>query len=120
MADTVVAFPLYGGYGGQTVPVKAVDNGGGTYSLAVSSSGTAVTSVNGATGAITLVPPDTGWTANADNGTKTAVIPASATIAAMQAALNLVVAGFGDTFVAVAEKAKALEAVLVANKRPNA
>lgn len=120
MANTTVAFPLYGSSGGQVVPVRAVDNGDGTYSLSVLGATSGVISVNGANGAITLVPPDTGWTANADNGTKTAVIPASATIAAMQAALNLVVAGFGDSFVAVAEKTKALEAVFVANKRPNA
>ncbi len=35
--DLLVAFPLYGSGGGTTVPVKAADNGDGTYSLAISS-----------------------------------------------------------------------------------
>lgn len=63
---------------------------------------------------------DTGWTANADGGDKTSSIPSNATLDAMQAALNLVVAGFGDAFVATADKVKALETVLVGNKLPNA
>lgn len=33
MANTVIAFPQYGFSGGQTVPILAVDNGDGTYSL---------------------------------------------------------------------------------------
>lgn len=63
---------------------------------------------------------DTGWTANADGGDKTAVIPSNATLAAMTAALNVVLAGFGDAFVATADKVKAIETVLVAIKLPNA
>lgn len=83
--------------------------------------------INGATsGQISLNPitgiltADTGWTGNTDTGSKSAVIPASATLTAMQAALNLVVAGFGDAFVATAAKVKALEAAGVAFKVPNA
>lgn len=67
-----------------------------------------------------IIYTDTGWTANSDAGDKTAAIPSSATLDAMQAALNLVVAGFGDAFVASAEKTKALEAALVARVTPNA
>lgn len=67
-----------------------------------------------------VLAEDTGWTANADAGDKTAVIPASATLTAMQAALNLVVAGFGDAFVASAQKTKALETALANALRPNA
>lgn len=92
----------------------------GDYALSLAPASSFVTSVNGSNGAITVVPPDTGWTANADTGDKTAVIPNNATIAAMQAALNLVVAGFGDAFVAVSDKVKAMEDVLASNKRPNA
>lgn len=33
MANTVIAFPQYGFSGGQTVPILAIDNGDGTYSL---------------------------------------------------------------------------------------
>lgn len=66
------------------------------------------------------VAADTGWTANADGGSKTVSIPSNATLAAMQAALNVVAAGFGDAFVATAEKCKALEAALVTFKVPNA
>lgn len=74
-------------------------------------------SLNPITGLLTA---DTGWTANSDAGSKTAIIPASATLSAMQAALNLVVAGFGDAFVATAAKAKALEDAAAAFKVPNA
>lgn len=63
---------------------------------------------------------DTGWTANADGGDKTKVIPSNATLAAMATALNTLVAGFGDAFVASTEKMKALEAALVALVLPNA
>lgn len=63
---------------------------------------------------------DTGWTANADGGDKTSSIPSNATLDAMQAALNLVVAGFGDAFVATADKVKALETALANNLLPNA
>lgn len=36
MADTIIAFPLYGSGKGTAVPVRAVDNGDSTYSIAVS------------------------------------------------------------------------------------
>lgn len=65
------------------------------------------------------ITADTGWTANADGGDKTSAIPANATLDAMQAALNLVVAGFGDAFVAVADKTKAIETALTNKLRPN-
>lgn len=67
-----------------------------------------------------LFSADTGWTANADGGDKTSVIPANATLDAMQAALNIVVAGFGDAFVAVADKCKAIETAFAGNLVPNA
>lgn len=67
-----------------------------------------------------LLAADTGWTANADAGDKTSIIPNNATLDAMQAALNLVVAGFGDAFVAVADKTKAIETALANSLRPNA
>lgn len=82
-----------------------------------------VLSVNTAKGDVTVIPgpdADTGWTANADVGDKTSVIPSNATLDAMQAALNLVVAGFGDAFVATADKVKALESALANSLRPNA
>lgn len=63
---------------------------------------------------------DTGWTANADGGDKTKVVPSNASLAAMAAALNTLVAGFGDAFVATSEKLKAIETALVANLLPNA
>lgn len=63
---------------------------------------------------------DTGWTANADAGDKTKVIGTNASLAGMEAALNVVLAGFGTSFVAVAEKVKALEDALVNSLAPNA
>lgn len=74
--------------------------------------------LNGAT-ALAIIA-DTGWTANADGGDKTSVIPSNATIAAMQAALNIVSAGLGDLLVALSNKVKALETALAAAKLPNA
>lgn len=70
--------------------------------------------------AFVLLTADTGWTANADAGDKTKVIGTNASLAAMEAALNLVLAGFGTSFVAVAEKVKALEDALVNALAPNA
>lgn len=37
MANLLIAFPLYGNSAGLTVPVKALDNGDGTFSLATAS-----------------------------------------------------------------------------------
>lgn len=63
---------------------------------------------------------DTGWTANADAGTKTAVIPSTATIAGLVTALNLVSPQLGTILAATAEKVKALEDALVNSLVPNA
>lgn len=63
---------------------------------------------------------DTGWTANADGGSKSAVIPSSATLATLQTAMNLAVAGSGDALAAGLAKIKAIEAALVALLLPNA
>lgn len=63
---------------------------------------------------------DSGYTANADVGDKSAVIPDNATISAMQGALNVVVPGFGDAFVATADKVKAIESSLAQSFQPNA
>lgn len=99
----------------------------GLGSAALVASSTFATTAQGAKADSALQPggsgtvsADTGWTGNTDTGSKSAVIPASATLTAMQAALNLVVAGFGDAFVATAAKVKALEAAGVAFKVPNA
>lgn len=46
MADKLVAFPQSGTSGGQTVPILAVDNGDGTYSLSIAQSGTGTDAVN--------------------------------------------------------------------------
>lgn len=62
--------------------------------------------------------PDTGWTANADAGSKTASIPANS--GTIQAALNVVSAGAGDAFVAVQSKVKAIETALSTFLLPNA
>ncbi len=86
--------------------------------------GNGVTSTSAATPCVDYVPgtanPDTGWTANADAGDRTDVIPSSATLAGYAAALDLVASGLGAAFVNTAEKVKAIEAVLVAGKLPNA
>lgn len=68
MADTVVAFPLYGVSSGATVPIKAVDLGGGVYALATSG-----TAGGGATIAHTtnLIKGD-----NAGNGADSGIDPA--------------------------------------------
>lgn len=63
---------------------------------------------------------DTGWTANADNGDKTAVIPTNANVATIGLALDILSSGAGSLLVAVADKLKALEGALVAIKLPNA
>jgi hypothetical protein len=65
---------------------------------------------------------DTGWTANADAGDKTKVIPATATLATFQVNLNTTLAGMGDAFFAMAQKIKALETAAAAGSPllPNA
>lgn len=73
-----------------------------------------------APGGAGTVVADTGWTANADSGDKTDVIPSSATLAGYAAALDLVASGLGAAFVNTAEKVKAIEAALAAGVRPNA
>lgn len=59
---------------------------------------------------IPAISKDTGWTANADSGSKTAVIPVNS--GTIQTALNTLSAGAGDAFVAVQSKVKAIEAAL--------
>jgi hypothetical protein len=64
---------------------------------------------------------DTGWTANADNGDKTAVIPSDASIATIATALDPTnVTGIGALLTQLADKLKALEYALSINKLPNA
>jgi hypothetical protein len=60
------------------------------------------------------------WTANADAGSVTAVIPSTATLATLQTAANLAVSGLGDAIYAVAQKCKALEFGLSEMILPNA
>lgn len=67
-----------------------------------------------------LLVDDTGWTANADAGDKTAVIPANATLNTIATALNALVSGAGDALANTAKKCKALETALAANLLPNA
>lgn len=71
-------------------------------------------------GNVNAPPADTGWLANGDTGSKTAVIPGALDLSNLGAALNGLAAGTGDAFVAIGEKVKALEAAGVANLRPNA
>lgn len=99
-----------GGVAGSQVTRLQIANDGINFLAPIFNSGVA---------AFTLAK-DTGWTANADGGDKTKVIPSNATLAAMATALNALVAGFGDAFVASTEKMKALEAALVALVLPNA
>lgn len=79
--------------------------------------------------AATNLPADTGWTANQSGGDKTVAVQDydSTTLDGMTSALNLVLAGFGtaiaqlaDQMDAVTKKMQAIEAVLAAQKRPNA
>lgn len=74
-------------------------------------------SLNPITGLITA---DSGWIGNADTGSKSSVIPSSATLATIQTGLNLAVAGAGDALAATAAKVKAMETALVSFKVPNA
>lgn len=99
-----------------------VDNTGFT-TLSVAQVSAASTAFSGdfyVTFALAHLIFDTGWTANSDVGSKTAVIPDDATLNAMVAALNLVASGFGDAFVAVADKVKAIESTLATGILPNA
>jgi hypothetical protein len=61
-----------------------------------------------------------GYTANADSGVKSAAIPASATLAAIASALDIVTSGAGTALQAVSNKVKALEADLATRTLPNA
>lgn len=45
MADTVIALPKAGSSGGDSVPIKAIDLGDGTYAIAVSNGTTSAVSV---------------------------------------------------------------------------
>jgi|GEM_PF-5577226 len=67
-----------------------------------------------------MMTDDTGWTANADSGDKTAIIPSAGTLMGFQGALNALVGGAGDAIVATAQKCKALETALNSNLLPNA
>lgn len=59
--------------------------------------------------ALPAISKDAGWTANSDAGSKSAIIPAAATLATIQTAMNLAVAGSGDALAATAAKVKAIE-----------
>lgn len=87
-----------------------------THSISVDGSGVRI---DGSLTPVFLVD-DSGWSANADSGDKTQSIPSSATLATMQAALNLVASGAGDALLATAQKCKALETALNAALLPNA
>lgn len=63
---------------------------------------------------------DTGWTANADAGDKTAVIPNSTDLDTLVTLLNQAAADSGTAFKIVAEKVKAIETSLVGLLLPNA
>lgn len=67
-----------------------------------------------------LIVADTGWTANADSGSKTVAIGSTATLDTIATALNLVTAGAGTQLENIAQKVKAIEAALVNSLRPNA
>lgn len=66
------------------------------------------------------VSADSGWTGNADSGTKSIAVPSTASLTTLATAMNLAVAGSGTAFLATAEKLKAIETVLVSFKVPNA
>lgn len=67
-----------------------------------------------------LIVADTGWTANADGGDKTAVIGSTATLDTIATALNIVTAGAGTQLENIAQKVKALETALANSLRPSA
>lgn len=66
-----------------------------------------------------LIVADTGWTANADSGSKTVAIGSTATLDTIATALNIVTAGAGTQLENIAQKVKAIEAALVNSLRPN-
>lgn len=70
-------------------------------------------------GSIKTALLDTGWTANADAGSKTAVVGSSASNATIATALDIVSSGAGTLLKNVAEKLKAIEAILASGKIPN-
>lgn len=63
MANTIVALPLSGSNSGATVPIRAVDNGDGTYSLATAGTSEAVTSIKGAANIVVAQVTSTGTAA---------------------------------------------------------
>lgn len=69
-----------------------------------------------APGAMTL---DTGWTANADAGTKTVAIGSTASLGTIATALDIVTAGAGTQLKNIGEKVKAIEARLKLFLLPN-
>lgn len=122
------AMQMQPGPTGSSGPTGPTGVSGGAGSTGVTGSGgvTGPTGV-GTTGSAGATGPtgsgfvaDTGWTANADAGDKTKVIPIASSIVTIAAALDLAVAGAGALLLATAEKCKSLETVLVAGKKPNA
>lgn len=112
-------FPVFGG--DSTGDIYYLNSGGALTRLGIGSTKNSLTIVGGLpVWAGTTMTLDTGWTANADGGDKTKVIPSNATLAAMATALNTLVAGFGDAFVATSEKLKAIETALSTSLLPNA
>lgn len=94
MADTTIAFPKYGSGGGQVIPVKAVDNGDGTYSLDIGAN-------------LTLDPTDLNLEASqqlvltAAQAILAKIIAAPATAAKQdtaQASLTALVAAYANSF----------------------
>jgi hypothetical protein len=81
-----------------------------------------VTGVNGAAGEITLLPPDTGWTANASSGDKAQAVadytpPSfSGTDTVSESNIN----SLATQVQSLTKKLQAIETALVANLRPNA
>lgn len=96
--------------GDATGDIYYLNSSGALVRLGIGSTGQALTVVGGlpAWAGVTM-SLDTGWTANADNGDKTQVIPSTATLSAMTAALNTLVAGFGTAIFATIQKVKAIE-----------
>jgi hypothetical protein len=114
-----------GRYGGH---INTNNHGGniytGNYGLGIKTTGYAtgphcILMFNG-TNMVPTTIIDAGWTANADAGDKTAVIPSQATVAGMVTALNTVSAGLGTLIQEMASKIKALEAALATLLLPNA
>ncbi len=66
------------------------------------------------------VTVDSGWTANADGGSKTVSIGATATLSTIATALDLVTSGAGTQLKNIGEKVKAIEIALASRLTPNA